>query len=278
MASFAVTLSSTLASMKHFPRSLSAFAAIALAGALFSAKSHAIDFTVDFDNPAGGVMPTPTAAWNGDPVNIEPVQYKGIGGTDLLVKFTAAGGRNLSIFDTADWSGNDDDLQTPHTGDGNNEGDWNAGYIFGDTDGAGKVLVVQENGVSEPDDEANGGEIVVDFINTTTVFDSFGILDLEGNQTLNVHFFDVNGNEFTSRMLSYPSVGDGYPEGDNSYFEVSGLGYDNVARVVFDSSTSYALSGIGASVVPEPTTIFGLGLAAAFALLRYRKNFRVTAK
>lgn len=247
--------------------SLSKLLSIGLACAASAIPVSAADFIIDFDSvaPDGG----------GTPFNTDPIVFTNFGGSGVTVSFSSPSSSTLSYFDSSgSISGvpNDSDLQTPGdasassgnpaAGSGNTAADWaNNGYVFGDAGGADQVLVVQENSASAPNDEGSGGTIIVSF-SAPVVFNSFGIVDLEGKGKKLKVFTDGIGSPFKS----YKGIE------DNSYFEDIGLGKDVASSIKFKSKDSFALSGIGFSVVPEPGTLLLGSIAAGFAALGYRRR------
>ena len=164
------------------------------------------------------------------------------------VTFTAGTGAPiLAIFNTdclvGSCTGDDDDLSFPGM------------------DTFGLVLIINEQnpiGVDGPDDDGNGGEIIVDFASLVTVGDLV-FLDIEGagstvtafNDGMEVGLFNIIAG------------------GDNAAATTS-LGDIVVDQLVIDFETSGALAIVDFTAVPLPAALpmFLGGLGLIFALRR----------
>ena len=97
----------------------------------------------------------------------------GFAGVTLSAESDGTGTDTLIIFDSANPTGGDGDLQTPGPGANNDEALGNLLIIAENTvDGDGDGLV------DVPDDEENGGTIVIDFDRPVTMC-ALGLLDLD---------------------------------------------------------------------------------------------------
>jgi len=129
------------------------------------------------------------------------------------------------IFDTANPTGGDPDLGAPHK-DFNGPGDGNGGKrgAPGQNDQAlGKILIIAEdNDSNDPDDEADGGQIIFTFAEPREV-DGVSILDIDSYEADSViKAYDSNNNLLkTAQILGL---------GNNSYQLVS-IDTDNVSRL-----------------------------------------------
>jgi hypothetical protein len=131
------------------------------------------------------------------------------------------------IFDTANPTGGDPDLQTP-------------GYGFGNTIAEGKVIIIAENdvdanndgNVDDPDDEAGGGNIFFDF-DFNVEIEELTFIDVDGLEQSFVQGIDADNNIVGTVFLANL--------GDNSRQTVD-LNFDHVRRfkVHFGGSGSVA--------------------------------------
>lgn len=147
------------------------------------------------------------------------------------------------IFDSSNWTGGDNDLQTP-------------GYHPTNTQSLGNILIISEdNDSNDPDDEADGGKLIfnLDFIATEL---SGIIVDIESSETYRVRLY-LNGS-----MVA--STGSTNGLGDNSlnpFQLMASGGFDKV---------EIKLSGSGAvgelTFIPTPGSfalLAGAGLLGA---------------
>ncbi len=127
----------------------------------------------------------------------------------------------LMIFDSANPTGGDPDLQTPGTGTGNTEPQRN-------------VLIISEDGdSSDPDDDAGGGTMVITF-NVPVQITTLGLLDIESTST-NVKAFDA---ETGGTLLTTVNAQD---LADNS-FQVIDVSTSGVRRLEVQFAGSGALT------------------------------------
>ncbi|MDX1547322.1 MAG: T9SS type A sorting domain-containing protein [Rhodothermales bacterium] len=151
---------------------------------------------IDFEGlPAGTVFKSTIA---GDDTNLQHVA-----GVHIYAFAGDTGGnpRRAMIFDTANPTGGDTDLQTPGTGTGN-------------TTPRGNVLIISEdNDESDPDDNASGGYLVFYYDKEVTV-ESVGLLDIDGGETGTITVYDSGGNQIGGALGATPL-------GNNSYEEVT---------------------------------------------------------
>jgi len=152
------------------------------------------------------------------------------------------------IFDSSNWTGGDNDLQTP-------------GYHPSNNQSLGKILIISEDGDSnDPDDEEDGGKLYfdLDFVAERLT----GILvDIESSETYQVKLYR-NGSEVFST---------GYVNGlgDNSLnnFDTGDIagGFDKVRIKI---SGSGAVGGL--NFIPTPGTAALLAGAGFFGSRRRR--------
>ena len=133
------------------------------------------------------------------------------------------------IFDTANPTGGDSDLQTP-------------GYHDSNTTGLGKVLIVQERDSNIPDDNAGGGRLVFEFACPVRV-DSIQVLDIDN---------DENGGSVC--ILQTPTQTEVFAipvKGDNSVQTIDLGGFGNVTKLTVKFVSSGALAQICYCVPPD---------------------------
>ena len=169
---------------------------------LFTVTNTVIDFETDgFGNAlsAGTIIDT---------------EYQNLGLTIAASQFGAM------IFDSANPTGGDHDLETP-------------GYGLNNTTALGNILIISEDGdSSDPDDNAHGGKIAFSFDNAVNV-NSIDFLDIEeaGGRVFTT---DVDGN-VTTTYISNP--------GDNSFDRLI-INDDNVVEIVVHLVGSGAITAL----------------------------------
>ena len=174
--------------------------------------------------------------------------FEGNSAGDIITGFTAlgdgpdatvavvGGSAQAMVFDTQNFTGQDADLSFPN-------------------DNLGKVLIISEDGdSSDPDDNASGGMITIDFIGLANIND-FTIVDIDRGETATFDFFFANN---TSLQVIIP----GSDVGNGQFRQFSSL----VGAGILDSlknvtSFKTTLSGSGAfdnydfTQVPTPATL-----------------------
>ncbi|MCZ6674417.1 MAG: PEP-CTERM sorting domain-containing protein [Verrucomicrobia bacterium] len=223
-------------------------------------------YIIDFDSsPAGNIsagdeVTNQYSAWG---VNFEYVQSS-----------TSRPGLKLWAFDSgANQNGIDDDLETPGdgtVGSGNTASDWaNNNYIFGNTQGADNVLIIQEqNNNTTPDDDSRGGIMNIIF-DTAVTFNDIGILDID----------DLGGDRPNSFIRFFDDldvqIGTGYliaELGNNSYQEVHFETFE-VRRAEIEFGGSGAITGLKFTAqVPEPSTYGVIGAFFLSGLIYFRRR------
>ncbi len=210
--------------------------AFSLAGALACASQAIV---LDFEGfPAG--------TWMRE-------QYSGLGVHITAKNLNSGHPDKAIIFDSAHPTGGDTDLETP-------------GYHPSNTVPYGKILILAENDrdnnhdglVDDPDDEGGRPAGWIRF-----AFDarfSSGYIDMIDIEEQGGTIAFKSGGD-TVQTIGIPAVG------DNSVQRIAWSGFE------FDSMkvNLAGSAGIGAvSVVPEPSALIGLALAAGFVLRRRR--------
>ncbi|MEL6247553.1 MAG: hypothetical protein AAFR15_06015 [Cyanobacteria bacterium J06627_15] len=171
---------------------------------IFSSSAQAVSYHLDFNNLyVDGVAQTGSAVdaashnasdkniddeWSNWGVDISGVNYRS-GGTKSSNDVDAV----LRLYDTSTRGGQDRDLET--------------GADYGTTD-QGNALIIQKHSIrnsSSPNDDANGGEINMDFTNDDgsqklVNFDGFTLLDVEldehnSNDGINVYGYNTLGEK-----------------------------------------------------------------------------------
>jgi hypothetical protein len=235
-------------------------AAALIAAAIFLVLSHPAGATViDFSGiPAGSVLGGPVG---GDPVPAAP-----------FAEFTIScinngGGPNSAIvFDSQNPTGDDADLGTPNIDFGG------PGVGIGGTSGApgendityGNLLIIAENVVDangdglvdDPDDEAGGGVIVIDFEQAVVVM-SVVLVDIDGDEAATIRLYDSTGILATIPAQSL---------GNNSIQTLYGGGHTGVYRMEIELSSSGAVGEIEyvLDTTPVAESTWG-GIKAAYA-------------
>ncbi len=171
----------------------------------FQTAGPVCEIFLDFEADAGG---NPLVA--GDVIN---TAFNGVGVT--ISAFFPNGNAALPmIFDTNNPTGGDTDLASTER---NN------------------VLIISEDGDSnDPDDNGNGGTVVLDF-NAPLTVSELVIQDLERDQTDAIRAYDADGNLIKS--LSLAGLGDGSEQ-------TVVIDASNVSQLVIESDTSFAIDDI----------------------------------
>ncbi|MDJ0589805.1 MAG: hypothetical protein QNJ72_07385 [Pleurocapsa sp. MO_226.B13] len=149
------------------------------------------------------------------------------------VYFSSSSESELMLFDTENVTGEDFDLSTSDLG---------------------KVLIISEDGdSSDPDDNAAGGTIGVEFEELVTV-NSIGLLDIDEPGS-SIAFYDDEANLIDS--VEIESLG------DNSFQEID-FNVDNVASLEINLAGSGAVTGLDFSNQADPYSniyVFGDSLS-----------------
>ena len=230
------------------------FVSLAAASAFMMSAANAAEMLIDFEGPAAGTIIDD---------EFEP----------LFTVVTNSNGSNdhAVIFDSANPSGNDDDLGPTFTEEGGT-----------DTKMPGNILIISEdsNGTNTvncdaftctpADDEAGGGTITFMFSEAIT-FKGVDIFDVsDGNATFSIDFFGL-GDALILSLVAPSGIG------DDEFFSYSGLNITGVLKIVFNFGGSGAIDNllIETSEIPVPgalplllSGIAGLG----FASRRRKKN------
>src|SRR5688572_13982137 len=183
-------------------------------------------FTLDFETDGFG---NPTAP--GQEIDVE---YANQG----ILFSSGSANHPLVIFDSANPTGNDDDLGTanedfggPGVGEGGELGE------PGENNAAhGKVLIIQETIGGQPDDNENGGQMFLDFDHALDIV-SVSILDVDGGEdTTTIKCFDENGVQIGATIFADVL-------GDNSYQNIQ-VNRQGVHRMRINSPGSFAIPTI----------------------------------
>lgn len=164
----------------------------AIAGLTFSMCATVLDFD---EFTTGVPVGLPTGTILGD-------QFEAPHGFAVSARSNAPGTDRAILFDTAAWSGNDSDLETP-------------GYHPTNVYPYRKVMIlandlVDENGdglVDDPDDDSRGGVLVFEF-EYDVLFQAATVIDIDANETAWFDLYDGEG--------AYLGVVPLVPLGDNS--------------------------------------------------------------
>ncbi|MEZ6210073.1 MAG: hypothetical protein R3B46_02330 [Phycisphaerales bacterium] len=151
------------------------------------------------------------------------------------------------IFDSSNWTGGDNDLQTP-------------GYHPTNNQSLGKILIISEDGdSSDPDDEADGGRLYFDLDFVAERLTGI-IVDIESSETYQVKLYRNGSEVFSTGFVN--------GLGDNSLnpFDTGDIagGFD---KVRIKLSGSGAVGGL--NFVPTPGT---LALLAGAGFLGARRR------
>ena len=156
-------------------------------------------------------------------------------------------GPNIAmIFDSSNPTGGDFDLGTPNSlygGPGQGSGGPGTNTIP-----LGNILIISEDGdQSDPDDEASGGKIILDF-NAASYIESVTLVDIDHNGT-KIKVRQVGNNTTT---FNAPNLG------DNSVQTIA-IGLNDVNRITIDACGSFALGGISFCDAVQPMTAAIMG-------------------
>lgn len=131
---------------------------------------------------------TGTQPWSGSGVTVETLKRDQ----------TAFHPYGAMIFDSDNPTGGDTDLKTPNA----------AGHITNVTAQHNILIVSEEGDATDPDDDAGGGTIVLQF-STPRVLDSIELIDIDdGNTILQTRLYAYSGQaDLTTPGFSFPGVG-----------------------------------------------------------------------
>ncbi|MEO1592370.1 MAG: hypothetical protein AAFU71_13930 [Cyanobacteria bacterium J06632_22] len=178
---------------------------------VFGSSAHAFRYNLDFNDVDANTFNSNAANdykngqsaiddWSDWGVNISGINYRQYGekgGTGNAADVDAS----LRLYDTEGRGGQDSDLET------------GSGY---GTTGQGNALIIQKHGnrnSANPNDDANGGEIHMDF-DTNIDFEGFTLIDVEleeshdkngrnGSKGVNVFGYDASGAEILKIDVDY---------------------------------------------------------------------------
>lgn len=243
----------------------------ALAMLVCAGIAKAGPITVDFDLPTGTIVTD---------------QYAGIGlNISAINNNNNPAFRDIAIvFDSNNFTGGDNDLETPEPSANGNAVNTNLG----------KILILAEDDIDvapadglidDPDDQAgnNAGSIFFKWdFNLQSV--AFHLIDIENNSTeRGGEFIAIKGVGGTTTfsfndLLTRPAqLGDPIAYGNNSINRVATITADEIGGVFNEFSINFDGSGaidrIVFEPVPEPGTIALFGAAAAgFLVMRRRRK------
>lgn len=100
----------------------------------------------------------------------------------------------------------------------------------------GNVLIVQEGNTEIPDDNADGGSLIFNFVTKADKVYEIGLLDIDYEANIDIVYHDDDGKKVTA-TVDIPLLG------DNS-FQVVELNYDNVSQMKLNLSRSGAVAFI----------------------------------
>jgi hypothetical protein len=213
-------------------------AAAFIAAAIVIVFSHPAGATViDFNGiPAGSIL---GGAPGGDPVLTAPIT-----GFTVTCINNGGGPNSAIVFDSQNPTGGDADLGTPNIDFGG------PGVGIGGTSGKpgendityGNLLIIAENVidtnrdelVDDPDDEAGGGVIVIDFEQAVIVV-SVVMVDIDGDEVATIRLYSESGILATIPAQSL---------GNNSIQTLNGGGHTGVHRMEIELSSSGAIGEI----------------------------------
>ncbi|MEO1289506.1 MAG: PKD domain-containing protein, partial [Chloroflexota bacterium] len=157
------------------------------------------------------------------------------------------------IFDTSNPTGGDDDLGTPHQdfgGPGHGDGGA-AGEIGENSIALGNVIIISEDGdSSDPDDNANGGQIIFTFTDPVTVGYIY-MLDQDNNGVAaTVELYDAGNSVIETGTVVVPSSGD--RAGDNGVYRID-FNTSDVYKMVFNLPGSGAVAAISCTETTAPS-------------------------
>ncbi|MEM6649507.1 MAG: VPLPA-CTERM sorting domain-containing protein [Pseudomonadota bacterium] len=214
--------------------------ALALSMTAFAPSAMAAVQTVDFEGLSAGTVVTN---------QLSPL---------LTVSATNKNGnqaRQAMIFDTNNFTGEDDDLAAPITDMGGQSKDF------------GNVLIISEdNNASDPDDAAAGGIIEFVFGVSTTVF-SLDAIDINDQEGIEVTLFDENDVQ-----IGLPIVNT-FTLADNQFMTLDLGAVQGVVRMLVRLESSGAIDNLVVDPVPLPAALpfMATGLAGLAWMRRRRK-------
>lgn len=177
---------------------------------------------------------------------------------------TNSNGRNdhAVIFDTENFSGNDDDLQQPFNGS------FNPGNILVISEDARGVDCSSGIFCDPPDDEAQGGTITVDFERNPVNFHSVNVFDVTDGASFKAEFF--RASDLTTAVATLTAANG---IGDNQ-FDTLAQDIENIVRIVFTFTGSGGIDDLTFTEVPIPGALPLLlsGLALGGFVSRKRKK------
>lgn len=215
---------------------------------LMAGAAHAAPVTLTFDSLSAGDVVTG--------------QFPGV-----TVSATGGSGQAI-VFDTDSPTGGDDDLGSPLTRVGPDEG----------SVAAGNVLIISEDGdLNDPDDNGSGGVFTFDFDGVVTFLGFDGVDFTDAGANLIVTLFDDAGDTLFSYDFAANSMAS---VGDNEYYSffttVFGSGIAGVALATIELTGSGAIDNLtfdAAIPVPGALPLLLSGIAGlGFASRRKRKT------
>ncbi|MEO1288104.1 MAG: hypothetical protein AAFV93_10055, partial [Chloroflexota bacterium] len=148
------------------------------------------------------------------------------------------------VFDTANPTGGDSDLGTPHQDFGGpGHGDGGAAGQPGENSVAlGNVIIISEDGdTSDPDDNGSGGQIIFDYTNPVNVAYIYMLDQDNDGVAATVELFDNNDSIIKTGTVDVPGTGN--RSGDNGVYRVD-LNTSGVYKIVFNLPGSGAVAAI----------------------------------
>lgn len=230
----------------RIPSSTAVVVSILSAG-FISIANMSVAATVDFNGfSEGDELGLNTDLGNGITADISAV-----GGVDKAVVFDTAPGTTST--------GNDPDLTSDFTNAENGS----------DSRDFGKALIIQENSSGGPDDEAHGGTLTFEFLNSISL-SSVYLLDTASETTATLKLDDAVVLSF---VLHGTNESDTNDNPDNNEFTLLNFGGAIGDELVIGFADSGAIGEFEATAVPLPAGLpLLLGGLGAFANLKRRRK------
>jgi len=130
----------------------------------------------------------------------------------------------------------------------------------------GNVLIIQENSSGPSDDEADGGKFIMSW-DVPVMFNELVLIDFEPQPD---EAFTLSFSRAGSVLGTYTSNG----PGDNlvAFLDESDFGSWTIDELVLDTRASGAISSLGFTPVPEPSSLLFAGTLGAIACLLSRRR------